>query len=600
MKRAAVIIGVDRTGGLPALKDAAQGARRFEHWARLQGIEAIEVLTDENGRAVEARDVKKAIRRIVEAGTHQQLLIYFAGHGVNIAYGEYWLLTGAPADTQEAVNVPGSEALARYCGIPHVVFISDACRTAAEGIQAQRVTGSEIFPNEGAGGLENPVDQLLACSLGRPALEVRNPDTTAREFRALYTAALLEGLGGEAPQLLEWVHEGEEKLAFVRPRPLKKYLSEEVSRRIAKLNLETRVIQVPDGRINSDPAAWLARLQAADVARISSQGARHRGMGQRVERLLGPSEPEIAPATAETVSASLLRSALSGDAQNLRSALGQVPTTPFPNAAAIAHTVEQAATPFGPMHHETGCGFKVRGARIIEAFSLDASTELFGTPGEVVRVDGLARPGASVLLVFESGSGVVLPALPEFLTALTIEDGELVDIAYEPSDNTWRWNDYQPRAAEIRSLRAVAAASTRSGVFRLHTDDALAVARRMQVAKGIDPALAVYAAYAYNDLQRRDLIRQMSGYMDGDLGGRLFDVALLAGELDGRRAGSDGRTFGFVPLLAQGWALLAAYRVSLPASLGGLRAAMRPSVWTMFDAAGVDLIRAAMQAGDVR
>lgn len=152
----------------------------------------------------------------------------------------------------------------------------------------------------------------------------------------------------------------------------------------------------------------------------------------------------------------------------------------------------------------------------------------------------------------------------------------------------------------IRTLRAVAAASTRSGVFRLQADDALEVARRMQFAKGIDPGLAVYAAYAYNDLQRRDLIRQMSGYMSGDLGGRLFDVALLAGELDGKRVDADQSVYGCVPLLAQGWALLSAYRVSLPAPLDALRHAMLPSVWTMFNAAGVQQIRAAMQAGDVR
>jgi hypothetical protein len=121
----------------------------------------------------------------------------------------------------------------------------------------------------------------------------------------------------------------------------------------------------------------------------------------------------------------------------------------------------------------------------------------------------------------------------------------------------------------------------------------------MQFAKGLDPTLAVYAAYAYDDIGRRDRIHEMSGYMRNDLGMRLFDIALLAGEIDGKTAGRDRKVLGFMPLLAQGWALLEARRVSLPESLRDIRSKLVSSVWTMFDAAGIERIRAAMQKGDV-
>lgn len=600
MKRAAVIIGVDRTGDLPVLKDAAKGARRVELWARTQGIESIEVLTDENGGAVEARDVKKAVRKIVDAGTYDQLLVYFAGHGVNIAYSEYWLLTGAPSDTQEAINVAGSENLARYCGVPHVMFISDACRTAAEGVRAQRITGSEIFPNETVVGQEGPVDLLVACTLGRPALEVRNPQTSAREFTALYTAALIDGLTGKQADLLEWANQGAERIAVVRLRPLKKYLSVEVPRRLAALNLETRLTQVPDGRIISEDT-WIALLKGITPPQSPAPDILD---GPFLGR--SPAAPAAAraaaepPATTVTISTSLLESALSGDNAKFESVLDGVRSARVAHGADIARMVDATVTPFGPMHHESECGLKVRGARFIDAFSVDATVKLFQTPGDVVRVDGMKCPGTSVLLTLESGHGVVLPVIPGFITALTVEDDELVDVAYEPSDNTWRWNEYQPRAAEIRALRAVAAASTRSGVYRLENVHALEIARRMQFAKGVDPALAVYAAYAYNDLQRPDLLREMSGYMYDAMGGCLFDVALLARELQGKRVGKSPTIFGFTPLLAQGWALLSAYRAGLPGSLDGLRQTMVSSVWTMFDATGVQMIRAALMAGDVR
>jgi uncharacterized caspase-like protein len=161
VKRAAVIIGVDKTGDLPKLNDAARGAHLAEKWALDQKMEAI-VLTDEKN-PVDAKSIKLTVKQLVEADNLDQLVIYFAGHGVNRQRQEYWLLSGAPDDTQEAVNVAGTMLLATTCGIPHVVLISDACRTAAEGIRAQSVTGSEIIPNREEP--EKAVDIFLACRL---------------------------------------------------------------------------------------------------------------------------------------------------------------------------------------------------------------------------------------------------------------------------------------------------------------------------------------------------------------------------------------------------------------------------------------------------
>jgi hypothetical protein len=592
VKRAAVLIGVDRTGDLPVLKDAAKGARRMEEWAIAQGVGSVEVFTDENGGAVDVGAVKKAIKKIVDSGTVEQLVIYFAGHGVNNGYREYWLLSDAPADTQAAVNVSASETLARYSGIPHVVFISDACRTAAQGIRAQAVGGSEVFPNEGTGDLEQPVDQFFACTLGRPAHEIDDPATTTKEYTALYTQTLLDALLGKRSDMLEWAAEGSEQVGYVRPRPLKAYLVSEVAARLKGLNLETKVIQVPDARITSGEEAWIARLAAGDVA-----GAVAANGGRRPRRRRRASVPE----TVATVSMKLLGAALAYEtAPPLEEALEAVRSADVAEAAGMAESVVLTSTPFGPPSHETQCGFKVRGARIAEAWSPQAETELFQTPGEVVRVNTVEWPGASVLLVFEDGSGVVLPAIPEFLAALTVEDGELVDVAYEPSANSWRWAEFGSRADAVRTLRAVASSSTRNGVFHLEGDDALEVARRMQYSKGVDPTLAIYAAYAYHELQQRDLIRQMSGYMRDDLGARLFDVALLARELEDTTIGTDPQVLSFVPLLAQGWALLPAYRVSLPPSLRGIQQTLLPSVWTMFDARGVERLRLAMSRGEAR
>ena len=576
MKRAAVLIGVDKTGNLPILQDAALGARRMEAWARSQNMASVDVFTDEGATGVDIGAIKRAIRAIVDSGTFDQLVIYFAGHGVNIRYGEYWLLTDAPRDAQAAVNVRGSADLASYCGIPHVVLISDACRTAAQGIQAQNVSGSEIFPNDPPSGTEQPVDRFFACTLGRPSYEIQDPVVTAGEFHALYTDTALPALTGTKLELCDRVTGSPSCL--LRPRRFKEYLAAEVSQRIKGLHLQTEVIQVPDAHISSDDNAWIAGFDIMAAAPPPAPGP-------------PPPAPTLA---APALSAELVRSVIANPSQ-AKTILESPRLTAL---AGVTGNLIRAAEPFGPSHHETECGFKIRGARFLDVYSAKSQPAIAGS--DDIRVSSINNnPGASVLLNLDGTRCVVLPAIPGFLGALTVEDGELVDVAYEPSDNNWRWGEFNNRSQEIRALRAIAASATRNGVFRLEGEDAMAVAKRMQYSKGVDPALAIYAAYGYEGINRRDPIREMSRFMMDDLRGRFFDIALLAKELTGKQSGRDPTVFSFVPLLAQGWALLSANRVSLPPELIGLERFLVPSVWTMFDGTVWPMIQQALSMGAI-
>ena len=589
MKRAAVIIGVDKTGDLPKLKDAAKGALLMETWARDQKMDAVHVITDRE-KPVDVQTVKTAIKELVKQGNLSQLVIYFAGHGVNRERQEYWLLSGAPDDTQEAVNVFGSVALATTCGIEHVVLISDACRTAAEGVRAQSVRGSEIFPN--CEESEKAVDVFYACQLGRPSHEVRDPKVTSAEFSALYTGELVPALLGRRAEIVESSTARGKTVGRIHLRPLRDFMSSAMAARLQALQLQTKVIQVPVARIISDPPAW--------ISEVSPPSGGERGLGFGVGGPGGPLPPPPAPTPAE-VTSTLVNSALAGGTSRARGSLTPGPGADIVGAQPLVEAAERIAQPFGPMHHETGCGFKIRGARVLQAYSHRATLDYpdWVLPrGEDVRVLTVKPPGGSVLLELEGGSGAVLPAIPGFMTALTFEDGELIDVAYEPSDQESRWAAYAAQADEIRALRAIAAAATSSGAFTLEGPSALEIGRRMQYAKGVDPSLAVYAAYAYHDLQRLDLIRNMRGYMEGDLGAALFDVALLSKTLNDKTVSGSTRTLGAFPLLSQGWALLSAYRVRLPKSLAGLQRSRLPSLWTLFNQEGVAQMRRAFQSGD--
>lgn len=592
MLRAGLFIGVDRTGGLPRLKDAASGAARMHAWALSQGLAdgtEARLLTDANGGKVTSDAVYDAVQALIGGAGVDQLVIYFAGHGVNINRGEQWLLSDAPVRTSAAVDVSNSAKLARYSGVSHVVFLSDACRVAPDSIQAQNVRGIDIFPNDDASDRARPVDEFYACRLGRTAAEVKDAAAAAGAFRALYTGALLEVLAGQQPALLAPGEAGD-LARYVWPVPLQNWLEAELPRRIRALALSTPVIQDPDAVLSAE-GRWLARFDpsaplppplvpaagpAADPR--SRDAVRTRG---------GPISRGPAP-TAAGLTRRVMQDALDGRVDRVTSVLGAAAGTS--EVREVVAMVDEVRTAFGPDHHETGCGIKVRGADVTRVVLPDEYVERTGVPDVADFRIGLANGPRTALVHFASGDGALVPVFRGFLTQLTVREGELVDVAFEPSSTDGRYGEWQAQADRLRTLRAAAAAATREGRFRLDGAGALKLAQQMQYSKALDPSLAVYAAYAYDGLQERDRLRSMLGYLEGDLERVPFDVMLLAGALRGRAIDRGVPVVPFVPLLAQGWAQLQAHRVRLPPRADGLDRRLRDSPWALYDAEGVAVI----------
>jgi hypothetical protein len=588
MTRAGVFIGVDRAGDLPQLGDAAAGARRMYEWALYQGLPDrthARLITDDGGRKVEPTEISDAVESICNGAGVDQLVLYFAGHGVNLQRGDRWLLSDAPARSYAAVNVKGSVELARMCGIPHVVVISDACRVAPQGIQNQNVEGIEIFPNSSGGDRSNPVDQFFACYLGRTAAEIKDPNVETASYSALYTDALLDALLGSRQDVLEPADPGDAAM-YVKPWRLHDYLVSEIPRRVKALKLETKVNQNPDSIITSRNS-W--------VARITTPAGTTRGKRSAAARL-----PPAPPPSLRTLTRELTATAAEQQPAEVELRLDGGVAADIPGAAQFAGALRRVSARFGPEHFETQCGIKVRGARIVQFTAPLASGTLLGGTGDVLRIERLAGAGASVLLRFDNGTGCVVPVVEGFLTAVTIDDGDLVDVAYEPSDNSPRWSLFRDGAQDIRTLRAIAATASREGQFHLDVKDAEAVGRRMRYGKSVDPTLAIYAAYAYHDLQLTDRIQEMSSVLSADVGVTFFDLELLGRRLVGARLDRQQRVIPFVPLLSQGWSLLRAHRVQLHPALSDIGQHLRASLWTQFDSRGIEKLAGALSSGDLR
>jgi hypothetical protein len=132
MTKAAVVIGVDKTGDLPLLNDAASGADRVTNWLKREGYETV-LLTDkasgtEERKPVVANDIFTTIDKFIRASTVEQLVIYFSGHGFIKDGTEHWLLSQAPGNPNEAVNLEENILLARDCGSMSSSFPTHAAR----------------------------------------------------------------------------------------------------------------------------------------------------------------------------------------------------------------------------------------------------------------------------------------------------------------------------------------------------------------------------------------------------------------------------------------------------------------------------------------
>lgn len=590
MKRAAVLIGVKKTGNLTPLEDTVRSLDRMSEWAiKKQNFDPsmVKVISDEMG-SVNIQRIYDVIEELVQESGLQQLLVYFVGHGVNQGRNEYWLLSNAPRDPNAAVNVSASACLARTVGISHVVMISDTCRTAAEGIRYQSVNGGLIFPNEDSALLrENPVDLFFACQLGSPAFEIREAQTSASTYTSIYTDELIKSLSGGYPNLVELLSMESETTGFIRPRPLGEHLAAVLSTRLAgKETLVGPLTQIPWSTITSGPEAWLARFVDQRVVRKNSKGV-------VVRR-----KPELdASNSMRTVSYGLFKAALIENApvvDELLRTRGNVL-----NMSQLVNTFEITARKFGPTQLETRCGFKVCGQRFESAFALRVKTRLLGNEGDFVQVSGTPYPGANVLLTFKNGTGLILPAIPEFIGEIIFENNELLSISYVPSENSQRYHAYNLQEAQLRLLNSVVVSMTRMGVFRLEREDAPTLANKIRNAKNAFPTLALHAAYAYFEQQLGAMITDMCDIDKNDLGFQFFDIALLARSASNRNNECEYHLFPSFPLLSQGWALLPALHVNLPIQLMELQRCLVPSIWSVFDQRGTKILQSLIHEGEL-
>ncbi|PBB20399.1 caspase family protein [Mesorhizobium sp. WSM4313] len=573
LTRGAVVIGVDSISGLQKLS-ATDGAKSIADWLTSEAFE-VKLLVDTNNGKVSLNSVFNAVAEFVNRGTMEMLVVYFAGHGYMSGCTEWWMLSDAPANPNEAISLLESSVLAKECGIPNVVFISDACRSTPDSLNASFVKGGYIFPNNTGSANVADVDKFMATRAGSAALELPVSTSIAQGYQGIFTACFLDAFQKSSSDMVLTLRNG---VAVVPNRLLKNYLKKEVLRRAQLKSITLR--QQPDVEVTSNDDVYMGKAHVAAQPPVSN-----------IKIVPWNSIVDLA---LKEVGASFSNDALATN--NVSFNVTNTDVAIYSRATGFDATKEQILAAPTPLSFETQTGFSVTGMRVIQATASSGQATVTddGSSGRfaLVKIELPPQsPGASVAIRFGDGSGTVVAAIGGFIGNIVASGDGVTSVTYVPSTNSVKWSEYASESARLKRLHAVVAAATSLGAFRIEGNrptrerKGQEIGDDIRILKSLDPTLGVYAAYAYWDADLRDSVRSVSGLMSNDLGMGLFDVEMLAR----KKPSSSLAVVPFCPMLTQGWEFLRVLG-SETDQLNRLKPFLKDSLWTTFDAVGMDKI----------
>ncbi|MFT3812961.1 MAG: caspase family protein [Acidovorax sp.] len=596
MRKALIAIGVGNTdGSFPKLKGAAKDARDFHAWGKAQGFDCT-LLVDER-KKIRVADVYEAIDSYVRQNTYSQIIVYFSGHGILKAPEcELWLMSGAPRNGNEVVNVQGSIFNARTCGIAHVVFISDACRSLPTDLKTAALSaGQQVFPYIAWRPPVPEVDVFYATLPGDIALELPPDETIARD-RGLLTQCLLAALEGKVPQVIKSADVDGVAGHIVPSRPLKAWLTSQLP--LTASDISFKLQQHPDVRIESDMPKYLSKLKdGAGASRLVPSSATavptwntahsmHQNAG-KVCRLVPSREPVRGPWP-------LLGQALTTVTSSPATSLGT-----HPQRDSIAR-VFHAANPAQHVH----TGFVSQGGRVESAMgergvvmvSSDAHHSWIELDDEG-DLPGIPRGTTTerVALRFANGRGIVLAVLPGYVGTVVFDGGEIATVNYTPSLGSPNFQEFASCSAEIEERRTQVAVAAQRGTFSLESAGLTDAAEFVRTGAAVDPTLSLYLSYAHARAGKFAAIHEISAMLSHGGQPVPFDVAMLAAQGSG---GPFPRELPGMPMLTQGWLMLGEHEAVLPQPLSQARQLLLPSLWATFSPDGMSILERYIQKKD--
>ncbi|MCR9272539.1 MULTISPECIES: caspase family protein [Mameliella] len=551
--KAAIVIGVDAINGdLPRLRAAASSAVEVASWLRRSEYE-VNLFTDEDG-PVTRSDIFSAVTSLVHKCTVKQLVIYFAGHGfLKGPLDEHWLLSGAPVDPSESVNVTYSAAAARYRGIPRIIFISDACRVAPKSDVHSGITGGSIFPNIAPTPRSAEIDFYYATQPGDPAYE--RDATEAECAHGLFTKELLDAHKEAPPEALLTIG----RRLYVRNDWLKDVLEERVC--ASAENISLRLTQIPDVQIQMRDG-YIA-LKDGDTPSVRTRNF----SAKRGHPSLGLQTAIRKRRSGSTYGPDGIIKDRARENKRFKERLGVLQRAEQAGRIRVRDDVFET--------HLTCVGDKFAVIASGSGLLAELSEQEIGTTYRI----RLAGNSSQVAVQFSDGCGMLLPVLSDYACEVVRDEGRTLSVSYScrPFQDPW-----------LGELRAEVLSAATLGLLDLNSESARALAQKLRRGKRSDPILGLVAALAYalaGDSKGASSVRE---YMRRDLNVDLFDSWLLGG------AGKDLPIQPKMPLLAQTWNFLEVFGTPFAEEMKHLRRVA--GFWTVFEADAMDKVAGLVQS----
>jgi hypothetical protein len=550
----ALVIGIGKVGTLPKLDGARNDAKRFADWAEHQGY-AVTRLIDEDNAPVDVKQIRTALSDILEDDV-TRLLIFFAGHGVALPEGDYWLCSGFMDDGDECINEALTTRTATEHAIGQISIIVDACRTTQA--EAQRANGRNLFKSPASMPAQEPrIDILYATRPGRAAQEVKSgkPELAF----GVFSNCLLDALSGKNAELFD----GSRTPPQLTSASLANWLEKEVP--LVSGKIKDAEVQRPSTVTGwRKPDDWYL-AKTTDPDQDEPRFNANFGGGPRATPIVLDSDDAPAAPSPQI------------DTPDDKVPVSRVTDLLSETAANTQRVQDDIKAAEGRASFETRQGISVIGAIAQYVASRPGinKPDLFPESG-IWNVRCFRGP-EPLAIELADGRWIGTANLQGFVGTHLVDDKSVLGLNYAPSGGGDGWD--APVDAAARWMALIASGE------RADQAELTQFARYVRQGKHTNPSLGILAAYAY-DLARigsgdgEDSAQSVADWhasMDGFVP---FDVAMLARKRDWPGATIAG---GF-PLMTRGWALLEVYPRPINDELLKLRAGLLPGPWTCFRA----------------
>ncbi len=559
VKRCAVVIGVNRGGGLTPLSGAVSGAAKFACWAQYQAMDVSLLLDDPAFDFANLQDleftvdtspidlhkdtkitidaISSVITTYVDKMIYEQMIVFFSGHGIWNESSVIWLLSDAASNRYEAVDLSLTAADAELVGIPHVLFFSDSCRSHVTDT-LRRSTGTSPFPLRDV-KKETDLDFFYASHSGEPAYEVKTAEqqeTYIKNYKGIFTETILDAVKGKYPDIV-LKRPGRR---IISPRKLGELLRSEVPKRAGEFGLN----QTPNIKVMSGDYALLSEIKGPlpSVTINLSGGTSGRSLESNV--------PENAQASFELA----------------KSNLGSV--------LKLAHTLLPAQPCIIVMGETILSITKPSGEPLNQSPQKDVTHNNLKTSTVVLPKDYTDN---HLLITFSTGNSHLLRVLPDYSAILIIEDENILHVNYHQTG--------QPLNQETLEYEASLSTSIRLLNFGFETKQLQANALSFAIKNlALSPTYALYATYSFiANYQKKEALELHNQLLT--INANFSDLpALLRIPLEAPQSASQ---IDF-PVLQRGFNHLV--RLQQESLAKRLQNHLAPSLWTSFDQKGTQLL----------